>query len=245
MPPTTPRLTPRLLATTAVLALSLAACGGGGTTAQPSTSASPSAPSPTPTLPTVAADKAATKAALLTAAELGKPWVQPKSVNKVKAAKGELCPGQPTSAVIAKARAEARRQFTEGTKTGAGILSVNVRTYAFGKEDAWRAAVDKANKACAKWKAVEGNYVVLEPVAAAPSVAGAEEVVGHYERVYADAAHKTLQYVRQILEARTGRVVVTMEYAFLTPKSDPNGDDLTKTTGYLAKQVSKAARLSD
>lgn len=238
-----PRTPARLLVALALTA-GLAACGGDKTPSATPSSAAPSTtstPSPTPTLPTAAADNATAKAALLTAAELGKPWVQPKSVNKVKGGKGELCPGHPNEAKIADPRGEQTRQFTEGKQVGASILSLTIWTYPFGSAQKWRDAVVASNKACSAWKAVEGNYVVLTRMAAPPSIAGADEVLGHYERVYADAKHRTLQYVRQIVEARFGRVVVYAEYAFLTDKKDPTGSDTAKLAALLTKAVAKAA----
>lgn len=223
------------------LALVLAACGGGAATdpgARPAPSATPS-PSPTPTLPPVAEDKKLVKAALLTSAELGKPWVTPKNVNRAKTTKGELCPGQKAAATLAKARAQEIRAMTEGTKQGAPIASFGVRAYAFGAEGKWRDAFAAADKGCASWTAAEGTYVTLETITAPPAIAGADEVAAHIERVYADKTKKTLYYVRHYYEARTGRVVTSLEYAYIQPKSDPTGKDMTKSAGLVAEQVAK------
>jgi hypothetical protein len=224
-----------------LLAAALTACSSGSPSSAPTPSPSSPTPSPTPTLPTAAADKVLAKAALITAAELGKPWIEPKSVNRVKTKAGNLCPGKPGSEKLEKPRAVVTKQMTEGSKTGAAIGSFGVRTFAYGQEAAWRAAVAKAENACLSWKAVEGNYVTLQRIASPPAVAGADEVLAHVERIWADAAHKTLQYVRHWIEARVGRIVCVLEYAFLVPKTDPTGKDLTKTVGLLEKQVAKAA----
>ena len=233
--PTIPRILPAVL-----LAVTLAACGGGGSgTPAASTTPTTSTPSPTPTLPAKAEDAKSVKAALVTAKDLGSPWVQPKSVNQTNLAKGELCPGKPSEVARAKPRAIAKVQLTEGSKAGATIASFGVRTVEPGGLDAWRAAVDAANTACASWKAKEGNYVVLTPLASPVDVEGADEVLGHAEHVYADAKHTQLQYVRHILLARTGRAVSTIELAFLTSKADPKGLDYTPAATLLAKQVAK------
>lgn len=217
------------------LALALAACGSsGGPTAQQSQT-----PSPTPTLPPVATDEAAAKQALLTAAELGTPWVQPKKVNEAKKAKGERCPGQKNAGTLAPGRAKAERDLTRGTKAGADIASFGIRVYGFGEEQAWRDAVDASEKGCASWKSLEGAFVTLEEVATPPAVPGADEVIVSIERIYADAAHKTLYYVRHYYEARTGRVVTTFELAYIQPKADPTGKDLAVSAALLAKQVAK------
>jgi hypothetical protein len=222
------------------LVLALPACGGGS---KPSTSPTPSqtqTPSPTPTLPSVTADKAAVKKALVSVKDLGKPWFLPKSgVNHVKATEGHLCPGQKNASARNKARAEASRQMTEGKQTGAAIGSFTVRAYGFDNEQKWRDAFAAADKACKSWKAVEGTYVTLETIASPPAVDGADEVLAHIERIYAERTHKTLYYVRHYYEVRTGRIVTAFEYAYIQPKSDPTGKDMTKSAKLLAEQVAK------
>ncbi|HVF03648.1 MAG TPA: hypothetical protein VNA20_02290 [Frankiaceae bacterium] len=225
------------------LTLAVPACGGSASTGSgadgPGGNATPSAsPSPTPTLPPVAADKKLVKQALVTPADLGKPWVEPKKVNQAKAAKGELCPGHKNSAARNKPRADQRRQMTKGSKPGAAIVSVAVRTYALGTEAAWRDAFAAAAKGCKSWTAAEKTFVTLE-VVTPPTVAGADEVLAHVERIYADKTKKTLYYVRHWVEARTGRVVTAFEHAFVQPKSDPTGADLTATVALVETQVAK------
>jgi hypothetical protein len=217
-----------------------AACGGGS-----DSSAKPK-PSPTPTLPTVAADVAAVKAAVVTPADLGKPWVQPEKVNTVKgnkdAGKSLLCPPkQLTAFEMVPPRAHASVNLTLGTKTGADIASFDVYTYLFSSLSDLRAAVMTAETACAQWKAVEGNYVVLTPVSGL-TVTGAEEVLAHIERVYADARHTQLQYVRQVVTARSGRIICVLERAFIVPKTDPTGKDLTEANRLAGIQLAKAVR---
>jgi hypothetical protein len=224
-----------------LLVASLAACGGGrtATSAQPATPPATSA-SLTPTPPSVAADAATATAALVTAAELGTPWVHPKQVSRVKVGKDELCPGHPSDIALAKPRAVARTALTEGTKRGATIASFVVRVLEPGQSDAWRAAVLTAERGCLLWKAAEGNYVTLTVLDPRVSVPAADDVVGHIERVYAEATHRTLLYVRQVLEVRSGRVVTTLELAFVTSAADPTGKDFTKTARLLTKQAAKA-----
>lgn len=178
------------------------------------------------------------KAALVTPAELGSPWVKPKSVNEAKREKGERCPGQKNARTIAKARAAAEGDYTEGTKQGAPIGSFGVRAYAFGEEQAWKAANDASANGCLTWNAAEGTFVTLE-IATPPAVPGADEVHATIERVYQDKTKKTLYYVRHYYEARTGRIVSSFEYAYIQPKTDPTGKDLTTSTALLAKQVAK------
>ena len=221
------------------IALALTACGGSGGSpgAQPSPSETAS---PTPTLPSVGQDKKLVKRAVVTAAELGKPWVQPKEVNKTKVKKGELCPGQANSMTIAPPRADDVRRLTEGTKPAAPIASFGVRAYAFGEEQKWRDAFAAADKGCASWKSAEGAHVTLETIADPPVIAGADEVLVHIERVYADKTKKTLYYVRHYWEARIGRIVATVELAYIQPKSDPTGKDLDHSAPLVVQQVAKA-----
>lgn len=220
----------------AAVALVAAACGSSSPSSAPSPSPSVS---PTPTLPPVAADEANAKAALLTAAELGKPWVQPKSVNEQKNAKGEFCPGVKDDDEVVKPRAKADVDMTEGTQRGAPIGSFAVFTYDPAQIDAWRAAYAGVTEKCKTYVAADKTHVTTEPLTSPPAVDGADEVVGRIERIYADAAHKTLYYVRPALEARFGRVVVYVQYSYIQPKTDPTGKDLTTIGALLAKQAAK------
>ena len=226
------RLLPALALATS---LAMTGCGGSDPVATPQQTQTPS---PTPTLPTVKEDEAMVKAAIVTAAELGTPWVKPKDVSRTKNAKGERCPGQKNAGTIAHARAEEAYSFTKGTKAGVPIGSFGVRAYAFGEEQKWRDAVAESAKGCAAWKAAEGTYVTGE-VVTPPAIPGADEVYVSIERVYADKTMKTLHYVRHYYEARTGRIVTWVEYAYVQPKSDPTGKDLSVSSPLLAKQVTK------
>jgi hypothetical protein len=229
------------------LVLAVPACGGGGgePEARPSatqTTVSPT-PSPTPTLPPVATDKAAVKKAVVTAADLGKPWVEPKAVNTQKQQeKGDLCPGQKSSKVLYKPRASEARRLTEGTKAGAAIGSFAVRTYGFGFEEKWRAAFEKAARGCKAYRSPEGTYVTTEIVASLPAVDGADEVLLQIERIYADKTKKTLYYVRHYYEARSDRYVSSFELAYVQPKGDPTGKDTKKSAALLAEQVAKTRK---
>ncbi|HWL37629.1 MAG TPA: hypothetical protein VNQ77_15695 [Frankiaceae bacterium] len=221
-----------------VLALALPACASESTPeAQPTTQAP--TPSPTPTLPPVESDKTRVKKAVVTSAELGKPWVTPKAVNTAKQKqKGDLCPGQPNARTLHPPRARGDLDHTEGTKPGAAIGAYGVRAYAFGEQQAWRDALAKAQAGCKSWTSLEKLYVELE-VVTPPAIPGADEVVVHIERIYADKTKKTLHYVRHYYEAWTTRFVSEFELAYIQPKSDPTGKDLTKSSELFAKQVAK------
>lgn len=225
--------------TRAVLAVLLAgatACGGGS--AKPDASATSSTPSPTPTLPPVATDTASVKAAIVTAADIGAPWVVPKTVNKTAVKKGELCPGTPNEQTRVPPRATASVRMTEGTKTGAAIASFDVHAFDPEVYGPYRAAFAAATKDCAAYTSLEKLYVTTEDTAA-PVVEGADEVLARIERIYADSSKKQLHYVRQTLKIRVGRAVVAIEHAFVQPATDPTGGDWTKTVALVTKQVAK------
>ncbi|HEX8002124.1 MAG TPA: hypothetical protein VF519_05465 [Mycobacteriales bacterium] len=228
----------RLPAAALVLALA-AACGGGGTPAASPTPSPSATPSPTPTLPPVASDEAAVKKVLVTAADLGKPWVVPAKVNTTSTAKGELCPGKPNEQKRVPSRAFAKVSMTEGTKAGAAIASFEVRAFDPAKLDAYRDAFAAATKACAAYASLEKTYVTTEDVTA-PAVAGTDWAVARLERVYMDSSRKKLYYVRQTIKAGVGRGVVSLEHAFVQSAADPTGADFTRTAALLEKQVTKA-----
>lgn len=226
------------------LALVLAAataCGGSGSQSgtQPAPATTTATPSPTPTLPPVAADEAAVKAAIVTSADLGAPWVTPEKVNQTAVAKGELCPGKPNEQKRVAPRASAAVKMTEGTKEGAAIASYNVYAYDPALLDDYRTAFEKATEDCAAYLSLEKLWTTTETVEA-PSVPGTDWAVARLERVYADESKKTLYYVRQTVKAGVGRSVVALEHAFVQPKSDPTGADFTETVALLGKQVEKA-----
>lgn len=227
-----------------VLALLLAfatACGGGGgdPAASPSPSATPT-PTPTPTLPPVATDTASVKAAIVTAADVGAPWVAQDKVNRTQTKKGELCPGKKNEQSRVAPRATASVKMTEGTKEGAAIASFDVHAFDPAVLEQYQAAFAAATKDCAGYTSLEKTYVTTEDVTA-PTIAGTDWAVARLERVYADSSKKQLYYVRQTVKAGVGRGVVALEHAFVQSQSDPTGADFTKTAQLVTKQVDKLA----
>ena len=227
----------------------VAGCGGGAATAPPdpavtSTPAAPSAPptpTPTPTPPTKAGDQPVLDQALVTAADLGKPWIAQKSVPTTKNAKGEACPGHRDAAATVTTVASARRTFTEGKGQGVNIASITVATLPTTDGSALRSALLANEKGCAQFKDSAGLYVVT--TAEGPtSATGAEEMLSAWtQRVYYDKTHKQLAYARHYLVTRSGRVVTSLEYDFLTTKQDPKAKDFGRASKLLAKQLSKNA----
>ena len=120
-----------------VLGTLLGACGA-ATPDGPATAPTPSPASstvpvtratPAPRSHRAAAPTAAElKKALVTARDLGDPWVEPKSVSTAKGKKGELCPGHASATGKLPARPEAGANFTEGKGDGRNIAWFELTT---------------------------------------------------------------------------------------------------------------------
>src|SRR6187200_1065830 len=91
-------------------------CGGSETTIPPEASASApaSTPSSSPAAPTKSEDAAALKKAMVSAADLGKPWVVAKKVATTSSKTDEACPGQPSKVNMLTPVASLNRNLTEG-----------------------------------------------------------------------------------------------------------------------------------
>jgi hypothetical protein len=204
------------------------------TSSVPDSTASPSV-TPRPPAPTAAE----LKKALVTARDLGDPWVQPKSVSTSKGKKGELCPGHVSATGTLPARPEAGANFTEGKGDGKNIASFELSTATDAQSAALRSAYAQDQKACATY--VDGSgFHVVRSVEGPASVSGADEVLGTWaERIYYDKAHKKLAYARHYLVLRTGDVVTYVSYAFLTEKKDPKAEDFSRTTALAERQLTK------
>jgi hypothetical protein len=180
-------------------------------------------------------------ATLVKATDVGAPWVVRAKVNQVENKDGELCPGRLEDFYRVRFRAKVTVKMTAGTKAGAAIASFWNVTYTPEQLDAWDAAFDAAAVACKAYKATDGTYVTTEVVTPTFTIEGADVVNARIERVYADAAHKTLYYVRQVIKARVGRAVGSIEHAFVQPRTDPTGKDFTTTAKLMRVQVDKLA----
>ena len=96
-------------------------------------------------------------------------------------------------------------------------------------------------KACREHADPFDFYVVLDE--SGPAVAkGADEIVfSRVERVYFDDSQGQLAYARQVVVARTGRVITTVRYTFLTD-DDSAADNFRGTQRLLAVQLAKVAK---
>jgi len=221
-----------------MLATGVAACTPGAPTTQPAPS-SISTASPLPTAqPDKADDLARAKQALITTPELGKPWVAVKKANSV-GTEGEACPGRPNTDASIAPLASASAQFTAGKKAGAAIGVFSVWTYPDqAAVDAYREALPKVLRDCRSYTDRSKLSVVLTP-ASNTALAGADETWRYAERIYYDKQHAKLAYARHYVIARHGRVLSSVQYAFLTSKSDPKAKDFSTTDGMAQQQLSK------
>jgi hypothetical protein len=228
-----------------VLCGGLAGCGGSQTTDPARTSSAPASPPSSPSASaasTSATPKALTgaelKKGLVTADDLGSPWIQPKSVNTA-GSKGEVCPGHKSATTKALSKAAAQANFTEGKGTGKNIASFGLSTLPQPDSSALKAAYATDHKVCATYRDATGYYVVRS-VEGPKSASNADELVTTWsDRIYYDKAHKRLAYARHYLVARTGRLVSYVSYAFLATKKDPGAKDFTRAAKLLAVQLEK------
>ena len=196
-------------------------------------------PTPSPTARTKAEDAADLKRALVTADDLGKRWVKPKSVSRVVGKKGEMCPGHASAMWKVKFTANASTDLTEDTGTGTRIASYRLQTAPDEDVSGLVTAIKTDQKACARYRDASG-FSVVRSVGGPTTVAGAEVVAGWAERVYYVKPRK-LAYARHYLVVRQGRVVSMVSYAFLASKKDPDAKDFGEASRLLQVQLDKNA----
>ena len=224
----------KLAATWAAVVILAGGAGCGGTAdtpppqaASPSTAVSaPASPTPSPTAPSKTEDAAALKQAVVTPADLGKPWVEPKKVSSSGKA-SEACPGKPSAAEKVTRVASVRRDLTEGSGQGVSIGTFQLSTLPTEDAADLRAAYAKDNKTCRTFTYNNQLFVVFSEEGPTTADNADELLMSRAERIYYDKAHKKLAYARHTLVARTGRVVTYVSYAFLTAKADPTAKDFS------------------
>jgi hypothetical protein len=239
----------KLTATWAAVMILAGGAGCGGTAespppqaASPSTSVSaPASPSPSPTAPSKTEDAAALKQAIVTQADLGKPWVEPKKVSSAGKA-SEACPGEPSATEKVTRVASVRRDLTEGKGQGVSIGTFQLSTLPTEDAADLRAAYAKDNKTCRTFTYNNQLFVVFSEEGPTTADNADEILMSRAERIYYDKAHKKLAYARHTLVARTGRVVTYVSYAFLTTKADSTAKDFTPTQKLLDTQLAKVTQ---
>ena len=194
--------------------------------------------SPSATLPSREADSATLHKALVTGSDLGKPWVQADSPPD----NDEACPG--TRSVVSRLpfRATARRDLTRGPGELVNGASFQLATLPGPDGALVRAAWATDTRACHTYTDTDDYYVVYRT--AQPTVVrGADEVLlRRVEQVYFDRGDDEPAYARHTLVVRTGRVIATVTYSFLTSRTDPDASDFSEATELLQTQLTKAAR---
>lgn len=232
------------LCSTLVITAALSGCGGSGAgteaTTAPATSAV-STPTPSPSVPSKTEDTAAVKQATVTAADLGKPWVEPKKVPAAGKA-AEACPGKPSATKDVDTIASFRRDLTEGKGQGVNIGSFRLDTLPTEDATDLRAAYAKDNATCKTFTDLNKMFAVYSEEGPTAAKGADEILMSRAERIYYDKAHKKLAYARHTVVARTGRVVTYVSYAFLTTQKDPDAKDFTRTEKLLAIQLAKVAK---
>lgn len=223
----------------------VAACSPDTSTAPPGPPPTSAAPRPTRTVPPDKADDLArAKRSLITAEVLGKPWVAAKTVHSA-GTKGEACPGQPTTDASVAPLASATRSFTAGKKAGAAISVISVWTYADQADvDAFRVALPDVLQGCRSYTDRSKMYVVLTP-SRSVAIDGADETWRYAERIYYDKKHTELAYARHYVIARSGRVLSSVQYAFLTSRADPSGKDFSTTEEMARQQLDRVVAAFD
>jgi hypothetical protein len=104
--------------------------------------------------------------------------------------------------------------------------------------DTYRATLPKVLAGCRSYTDSAKLYVVLTPAGSA-AVDGADETWRYAERIYYDKAHTKLAYARHYVIARHGRVLSSVQYAFLVAKNDPKAKDFSRTEGMAQQQFAR------
>lgn len=235
----------RMLVGSVVLLLGTTGACSSGSTESPELSSPPvglasATPTPAAAPRTRAQDAADAHRALVSANDLGAPWIRPKTVNRSGGKHGEVCPGHVSALKDVPFTADVSTGLTEGKGVGKSIASFRLRT--LPDEESAAAvltAVEADQKACARYQDSSG-FTVVRTVEGPTTVAGGDIVASWAERIYYVKPHK-LAYARHDLVARQGRVVTTLDYAFLLAKADPEAKSFTTATRLLEVQLHKNA----
>jgi hypothetical protein len=206
----------------------------------------PEASTPAPSAPSTTDDYAKLKHTLITASDLGKPWVQKaKPVDASPSASytgtdiRELCPGHVGAMGKVKIVAGAYQTFSEG-KDGA-VAGVYTFTLADADSAALKAGYQESIAACHEYKTPDQNIYIVLTDEGPHSLKGADEVVGSYtERVYLDKAHKKLVAGSNLVTARTGRGYTNVSYNF--SGAGKGAKDLATITRLMEKQLAETGQ---
>jgi hypothetical protein len=250
----------QLAGTAAVVTVLIAACSGSpagdpsqsaapsptATTAQPSATIAPGhSPTPTPTPdasrpPDQRDDRAALQRALVTADDLGRPWVVVKGGPPAGAVQAG-CPGKPSAVRRLDPVAEVHRDLTEGPGELVNGASFGLATLPDTDGSAVRAAWQADTRACREHTDASDFFVVYRQEGPSSARNADEMLFSRVERIYFDRGDAEPAYARHTVVARTGRVVTSVSYTFLVSESSAETGNFAPTRKLLERQLAKVA----
>jgi hypothetical protein len=186
-------------------------------------------------------DQSRLEQALVTAGDLGRPWVVVKG-GPPTGAMEPGCAGKTSAVRKLVPVAEVRRDLTRGAGelvNGASFGLATLRdTDASAVGAAWRADT----RACREHTDASDFFVVYRQEGPSSAQNADEILFSRAERIYFDRGDTEPAYVRHTLVARTGRVVTTVSYSFLITESDSDAGDFSRATELLETQLVKVER---
>ena len=198
-------------------------------------------PSPTASrTPDRREDRAALQQALVTAGDLGRPWVVVKGGPPSGAVEAG-CPGKPSAVRKLTPVAEVRRDLTEGPGELVNGASFGLATLRDTNGSAVRAAWRADTKACREHTDASDFFVVYREEGPSSAKNADEILFSRAERIYFDRGDPEPAYARHTIVACTGRVVTSVSYTFLVSDSDVDTGDFTKARKLLERQLAKVA----
>jgi hypothetical protein len=246
----------QLAGTAAIVTVLIAACSGSpagdpsqsaapsptATTARPSATTAPGR-GPTPTSSRTSDrrdDRAGLQQALVTADDLGRPWVVVKGGPPAGAVQAG-CPGKPSAVRRLDPVAEVRRDLTEGPGELVNGASFGLATLRYPDGSAVRAAWRADTRACREHTDASDFFVVYRQEGPSSARNADEMLFSRVERIYFDRGDAEPAYARHTVVARTGRVVTSISYTFLVSESSAETGNFAPTRKLLERQLAKVA----
>jgi hypothetical protein len=181
--------------------------------------------------------------ALVTAADLGPPWVAAEG-NAPTEVPATACPGRPSKVGMLSSVAGARRNLTEGRGELINGAVFRLATMPDTDGSAVRSAWQADTKACRAHTDADDFYVVYR-LEGPTSAKNADEILfSRAERIYFDRGDTEPAYARHTVIARTGRVVTSVSYTFLIENSDAEAGNFSRASNLLDVQLAKVAAAS-
>jgi hypothetical protein len=189
-------------------------------------------------------DRAALQQALVTAADLGGPWVVVEG-GLPTGAVAAGCPGKPSAVRRLTPVAEVSRDVTEGPGELINGVSFGLATLRDTDGSEVRAAWRADTRACREHTDASDFFVVYRQEGPSSARNADEILFSRAELIYFDRGDAEPAYARHTLVARTGRVVTTVSYTFLVSDADVETGDFTQARRLLERQLAKVAASFD